>query len=61
METQSLQCSEDVLRSVKDSNFRLTVNKIIELVSEPYQTLVIIQRATLQVKTVFMHLSILTF
>lgn len=61
METQSLQCSEDVLRSVKESNFRTTVNKIIELVSEPYQTLVIIQRATLQVKTVFMHLSILTF
>lgn len=61
METQSLQCSEDVLRSVKESNFRTTVNKIIELVSEPHQTLVIIQRATLQVKTVFMHLSILTF
>lgn len=53
METQSLQCSEDVLRSVKDSNFRLTVNKIIDLVSKPHQTLVIIQRATLQVKTVF--------
>lgn len=61
METQSLQCSEDVLRSVKESNFRTTVNKIIELVSKPHQTLVIIQRATLQVKTVFMHLSILTF